>query len=102
MLKLKGEISDIALLFDDPDPRIQNLVKLFFHELHKKDSKTIYNLMPEAIGRLSRMSHVTENMFQNFARNIMVYVEKEKFSETLVEKLTARFANCDSKPHGLI
>lgn len=53
MLKLKAEISDVALLFDDEDVRIQNLVKLFFHELHKKDNKLIYNLLPEAIGRLS-------------------------------------------------
>jgi hypothetical protein len=29
-------------------------VKLFFHEMHKKDAKLIYNLLPEAIGRLSR------------------------------------------------
>jgi len=83
-------------LFEDPDVRIQNLVKLFFHELHKKDSKVIYNLLPEAIGRLSRMAHCTESMFQNFARNIMPYLEKEKYSETLVEKLTARIANSDS------
>jgi len=77
--------------------RIQNLVKLFFHELHKKDNKTIYNLLPEAIGRLSRMSHVTESMFQNFAKNIMPYLEKDKISETLVDKLTSRLCNSDRK-----
>lgn len=53
MLKLKAEISDVALLFNDKDIKIQNLVKLFFHELNKKDSRIIYNLLPEAIGRLS-------------------------------------------------
>ena len=51
---MKGEISDVALLFNDPEPKIQSLVKLFFHELHKKDPKLIYNLLPEAIGRLSK------------------------------------------------
>jgi len=95
MLKLKGEVSDIALLFEDPDIKIQNLVKLFFHELHKKDSKIIYNLLPEAIGRLSRLPNVSESDFQTFARNIMQYLEKEKYSETLVDKLCARLKNSD-------
>ena len=97
MLKLKSEVTDIALLFEDPDVKIQNLVKLFFHELHKKDQKTIYNLLPEAIGRLSRLNNVSEGMFQNFAKNVMQYMEKERFSESLVEKLCARFKNTDSK-----
>jgi len=97
MLKLRGEISDIALLFDDPEHKIQGLVKLFFHELHKKDSKAIYNLLPEAIGRLSRMPTVNETVFQNFARNVMQYLEKEKYSETLVDKLTSRIANSDNE-----
>ena len=96
LIQLKAEISDIALLFDDPDLKIQNLVKLFFHELHKKDTKAIYNLLPEAIGRLSRMERVDEGVFHNFAKNIMQYLEKEKYSESLVEKLCARFANTES------
>ena len=58
---MKGEISDVALLFEDPEPKIQSLVKLFFHELHKKDNKLIYNLLPEAIGRLSKSDHEVFN-----------------------------------------
>ena len=27
---------------------------MFLHELHKKDTKMIYNLLPEAIGRMSK------------------------------------------------
>jgi condensin complex subunit 1 len=37
MMKIKGEICDVALLLEDPEPKIQNLVKLFLHELNKKD-----------------------------------------------------------------
>lgn len=54
MIKIKGEICDFALLLDDPCAKIQGMVKLFFQELHKKDPKLIYNLLPEAI---SKMSH---------------------------------------------
>ena len=49
----KGDISDVALLFNDSDIKIQGLVKLFFYELQKKDTKIIYNLLPDFIGRLS-------------------------------------------------
>ena len=100
MLKIKGEISDIALLYQDSDPKIQSLVKLFMSELHKKDPKIIYNLLPEAISRMSRQESevgeealVEESNFQTFARNIMPFLEKEKYSETLVEKLCSRFKN---------
>jgi condensin complex subunit 1 len=53
MLKLKSELSDLALLLVDPNPYIQNLIRLFFHELNKKDNNIIKNLLPESIGKLS-------------------------------------------------
>ena len=94
------------MLLEDSDNKIVNLVKLFFHELHKKDPKIIYNLLPEAIGRMSKIYEINErdadamideNSFQNFAKNIMPYLEKDKYSESLVEKLCARFKNTKSK-----
>lgn len=95
----------MALLLEDKDIKIKNLVKLFFFELHKKDPKIIYNLLPEAIGRMSKIYEnderengvIEENTFQNFARNIMPYLEKDKYSESMVEKLCARFKNTKSK-----
>jgi condensin complex subunit 1 len=54
MMKIKGEICEVALLLEDPEPKISNIVKLFLHELNKKDNRMIYNLLPEAIGRMSR------------------------------------------------
>lgn len=96
----------MALLLEDKDTKIQNLVKLLFHELHKKNPQIIYNLLPEAIGRMSKIYEntekenflqVEENSFQNFARNVMCYLEKDKYSESLVEKLCMRFKNTKSK-----
>ncbi len=71
--------------------------------MHKKDPKLIYNLLPESIGRMSKIYEtnnsiaIDEHTFQNFARNIMPYLEKDKYSENLVEKLCARFKNTKSK-----
>lgn len=74
---------------------------MFFHELHKKDNKIIYNLLPEAIGRLSSNEILddesNETNFAIFAKNIMMYLEKDKYSETLVDKLCTRFKNTKSK-----
>jgi condensin complex subunit 1 len=53
MIKIRGEISDICKLLKDEDQKIVDLVKLFLHELHSKHNDTIYNLIPEAINRLS-------------------------------------------------
>jgi condensin complex subunit 1 len=53
MIKIKSEICNIALLFEDKSEELQNLAKLFFAEINKKDPKFIYNMLPEAISRLS-------------------------------------------------
>ncbi|KAL4444819.1 hypothetical protein ABPG74_016027 [Tetrahymena malaccensis] len=103
MMKIRGEICEVALLLEDEEPKIQNIVKLFLHELHKKDQKIIYNLLPEAIGRMSRQDKtelgapIHEKTFENFAKNIMQYLEKDKYSETLVEKLCVRFQNSQNQ-----
>jgi len=86
MLKVKAEISSIAVLIEDEDIRIQNMVKLFFHELNKKDPKAIYNLLPELIGRLST-EKVDSSVFLNFCENVLPHIDKDKQSELLIEKL---------------
>lgn len=71
--------------------------------MHKKDPKLIYNLLPEAIGRMSQSDEtylgakIGENSFETFAKNFMPYLEKEKFSESLVEKLLQKFSNDNEK-----
>ena len=38
MIKVKGQISAMALCLEDPEQKIADLAKLFFHELSKKVS----------------------------------------------------------------
>jgi condensin complex subunit 1 len=75
MLKLKSELSDLALLLVDTNPQIQNLIRLFFHELNKKDNNIIKNLLPESIGKLSLEEDFSEEQFQTFANVIMSYLD---------------------------
>ena len=98
MLKLKSEICDVALLLQDEELRIRNLVKLFFHELHKKDPNIIYNLLPEAISRMSKESaNIREETFQEFVKNIQMYLDKDKNLMNLVDKLCSRMKSMKSK-----
>ena len=53
MIKVRGDLCEIALLFNDSNEEIQGLVKQFFYQLNKKDPKIIFNLIPDALTRLS-------------------------------------------------
>lgn len=82
MLKLKGEIVDICMLLEDPDERIQDLVKLFLHELHTKGNNNIYNLFPKAISRLSKeFQELKKEEFQNIARNLISHIDRDRQTE---------------------
>lgn len=68
---------------------MQNLAKLFFAELNKKDPKFIYNMLPEAITKLSNSdemngARLTEKTFECFAKNIIGMLDKDKFSDVLI------------------
>lgn len=53
MIKVKGQVSEIAFSLVDDEEQIRNAAKLFFHELSKKGNNPIYNMLPDAIGQLS-------------------------------------------------
>jgi condensin complex subunit 1 len=53
MIKVKGEMCNIAILFEDSSLELQNLAHIFFNEINKKEPKFIYNMLPEMITKLS-------------------------------------------------
>lgn len=46
MIKVKGQLGEMAKCLEDDDPRISDLAKLFFTELSTKDN-AIYNNLPD-------------------------------------------------------
>ncbi|XP_035829509.1 condensin complex subunit 1, partial [Aplysia californica] len=90
MVKVKGQISELATCIVDPDDRISGLAKLFFHELAKKGN-SMYN-MPDIISRLSDPDiGVEEENFQTIIKYVFSHIEKSKHCESLAEKLCHRF-----------
>jgi len=91
MIKVKGQISDMAFCIVDSVERISGLAKLFFSELSKKGN-TLYNVMPDIVSRLSDPEKgIVEDHFRLIMKYIIGLIEKDKLLESLVEKLCHRF-----------
>lgn len=52
MVRVKGQIADMALCCADKDPRVASMTKIFFKQLSQKGN-ALYNVMPDIISRLS-------------------------------------------------
>ncbi|XP_008583068.1 PREDICTED: condensin complex subunit 1 isoform X1 [Galeopterus variegatus] len=91
MVKVKGQVSEMAVLLIDPEPQIAALAKNFFNELSHKGN-AIYNLLPDIISRLSDPEGgVKEEPFHTIMKQLLSYITKDKQTESLVEKLCQRF-----------
>ncbi|XP_060046188.1 condensin complex subunit 1 isoform X2 [Erinaceus europaeus] len=91
MVKVKGQVSEMAVLLIDPVSEISALAKTFFTELSHKGN-TIYNLLPDIISRLSDPEGgVEEEPFHTIMKQLLSYITKDKQTESLVEKLCQRF-----------
>ncbi|OWZ79155.1 condensin complex subunit 1 [Cryptococcus neoformans Bt85] len=91
MIKVKGQLGEMAKCLEDPDQRISDLAKLFFTELSTKDN-ALYNNLQDVISHLSIGAHaVDEETFERTMRFIFTFIEKEKQAESIVEKLCQRF-----------
>lgn len=48
----------------------------------------IYNLFPKAISRLSKeFIHLSKEKFENIAKNLLTYIDKDRQTEQLIDKL---------------
>jgi len=99
MVKVKGQISDIALCIIDPDQRISSMSRMFFTEFSRK-ANALYNVMPDIISRLcDPEAAVDEDDFQTIMKWVMNLIQKEKQSESLVEKIILRLGASRTERH---
>ncbi len=84
MIKVKGQIGEIAKCLVDNDPRMRDLAKIFFNELAAKDN-IIYNHIPDIISCLSSVRGLAKE--EDFAF-IM------KFIFDLIKKVSAYYFVC--------
>ncbi|KAI9006529.1 condensin complex component cnd1 [Phycomyces nitens] len=99
MVKVRGQISEMAKCLEDSDQRIADLAKLFFTELATKDN-AIYNNLPDIISNLTNSEpKVEEETFHKIMKFIFSFefTEKEKQAENVIDKLCQRFQNTSDK-----
>jgi len=76
MIKVKGQLGEMAKCTEDEEPRVSDLAKLFFDELSKKDN-SLYNNLQDIISHLSVGQHaVDEEMFERIMKTVFGYIEK--------------------------
>ncbi|XP_062895773.1 condensin complex subunit 1 [Mobula hypostoma] len=91
MVKVKGQISEMASLLVDEEEEIALLARSFFNELSNKGN-AVYNLLPDIISRLSDPEGgIEEEPFRTVMRQMFSYISKDRQVESLVEKLCQRF-----------
>uniref|UniRef100_A0A182PMX8 Condensin complex subunit 1 n=1 Tax=Anopheles epiroticus TaxID=199890 RepID=A0A182PMX8_9DIPT len=91
MIRVKGQISDLALCIVDPVKEIRTITEQFFKEIANK-SNILYNVLPDIISRLSDpMLQLEEEKYHIIMRYIISLINKDKQIESLVEKLCLRF-----------
>jgi condensin complex subunit 1 len=98
MIKLKGEIVEICLLLELNNEKLNDLVNLFISEYNKKGQNVIYNVIPKALARLNNeYKHLDYSKFQNVVKNLLKFVEKDKQTDGLIEKLFGKLKNSTNK-----
>lgn len=76
MIKVKGQIGEMAKCLEDEERRISDLAKLFFTELSSKDN-AIYNNLPDIISNLSGSeSKVDEETFKKIMKFLFDFIDK--------------------------
>ncbi|KIY64551.1 ARM repeat-containing protein [Cylindrobasidium torrendii FP15055 ss-10] len=95
MIKVKGQLGELAKCLVDPNDKIKGLAELFFKELSTKD-QAIYNNLPDVISHLSGGEHaVPEDKFEKIIAHIFKYIDKAQHAENMVDKLCQRFQLTD-------
>lgn len=96
MVKVKGQLGEMAICLTDEDNRISDLARLFFTELTSKDN-AVYNNMPDIISHMSN-TEIPEESYRKIMKFLFELI-KEKNMDSMIEKLCQRFKNTD-QPRG--
>ncbi|CAI5463261.1 unnamed protein product [Closterium sp. Yama58-4] len=91
--QVKGHISSLAVCLEDPEPRNADLARLFFHELSKKGSSLVYNLLPDMLSHMAVNPRLSEPSLHAILRFLIAFIDKDKQREGLIDKLCHRFTN---------
>lgn len=91
MVRVRGQISELAVCIVDEDTQICQDVRQFFKALSQKDN-ALYNVMPDILSHLTDPElNLNESDFQEILKYILNLLQKEKQVDSIVDKICARF-----------
>ncbi|KOX78117.1 Condensin complex subunit 1 [Melipona quadrifasciata] len=91
MVRVRGQILELALCIIDKDPQIQQDTKQFFKALSQKGN-ALYNVIPDILSRLTDPDlDINESDFQEILKYILNLLQKEKQVDAIIDKICARF-----------
>lgn len=96
MVKVKGQMVGLTLRVLDEDERINELARVFFHELSRKSANAIYNLLPDTISCVSRREDVSSADVKKVMSFLVGFIDKGWQAEGVVDKLCHRFRTSES------
>lgn len=100
MIKIKGQIGEMAKCLEDPEPRMADLAKLFFSELASKDN-AIYNNLPDIISNLSNPeTRIEEEPFKKIMKFLFSFDFAEKVGFSI--EFPLEFASCSELKHTFV
>uniref|UniRef100_A0A146L071 Condensin complex subunit 1 n=1 Tax=Lygus hesperus TaxID=30085 RepID=A0A146L071_LYGHE len=92
MIKVRGQIAEVCLCLEDPEPDIRAQVQSLLVDLSQKGN-TLYNIIVDIISRLSnpdRPDLVSSEVFNRIMKFTLGLIGKERQNELLVEKICVR------------
>jgi condensin complex subunit 1 len=98
MIKLRTGQGEIVLCLQDEDGRIRDMAGLLFHSLASRSNNPIYNLLPDIISQLSQCD-ISRESFRSIMVFLLGFVQKERQSTMLTEKLTLRMEKASTISH---
>lgn len=98
IVRVTGQIADMAICLVDDNEQIQCTTKEFFRQLVISKEAEYYKILPDMVSRLSSNDMpIEEDKFRIVMKFLLDLMQKDRQIETLVEKLCARFRNTNTE-----
>lgn len=98
IIRVTGQIADIATCIVDDNAEIQCAAKEFFRRLVESKDQEYYKIIPDIVSRLSPNDFpIAEDKFRASMKFLLELIQKDRQVESLVEKLCGRFRNTNTE-----
>lgn len=98
IIRVTGQIADIATCVVDDNAEIQCAAKEFFRRLVESKDQEYYKIIPDIVSRLSPNDFpLAEDKFRASMKFLLELIQKDRQVESLVEKLCGRFRNTNTE-----